>query len=371
MRQMSIDQSAETLLQLLNISINGRVRAVGDKVDWQDVMKLAQKQGVRGLAYEALELLKSGDVGCGSFPDRMTLMQWYAQTAFLEKNIAIYVALVKDVEALWREHGIQTIVFKGLAHSRYYPKPAHREFGDFDCYLIDGQGQCAYRQGNRIAREKGWAVDDGWYKHSHIAYKQLTIENHQFFTSARRGGTDMALHRFMVEAIGDGSQLEKLEGTEIYVLPIEAEGLFMLYHSLTHFLVEGINLRHFVDWACWIKVNQERIRWSDFYADCRRFRLDGFVDVLNTIAVKYLGVELHDQTIFADSAYAERTLESALYDDSSIYNRDKGRWYERFHVIGNAVKYSWKYRDVAHYSMMGYVWRFVYGFLRRGEEDRD
>ena len=369
MRQISIDKSAETLLQLLNISINGRVRAVGDKVDWQNVMKLAQKQGVRGLAYEALELLKSGDVGCGSFPDRMTLMQWYAQTAFLEKNIAIYVALAKDVDALWREHGIQTIVFKGLAHSRYYPKPAHREFGDFDCYLIDGQGQCAYRQGNRIAREKGWAVDDGWYKHSHIAYKQLTIENHQFFTSARRGGTDMALHRFMVEAIGDGSQLEKLEGTEIYVLPIEAEGLFMLYHSLTHFLVEGINLRHFVDWACWIKVNQERIRWSDFYADCRRFRLDGFVDVLNTIAVKYLGVELHDQTIFADSAYAERTLESALYDDSSIYNRDKGRWYERFHVIGNAVKYSWKYRDVAHYSMMGYVWRFVYGFLRRGEED--
>lgn len=369
MRQMSIDQSAETLLQLLNISINGRVRAVGDKVDWQNVMKLAQKQGVRGLAYEALELLKSGDVGCGSFPDRMTLMQWYAQTAFLEKNIAIYVALAKDVEALWREHGIQTIVFKGLAHSRYYPKPAHREFGDFDCYLIDGQGQCAYRQGNRIAREKGWAVGDGWYKHSHIAYKQLTIENHQFFTSARRGGTDMALHRFMVEAIGDGSQLEKLEGTEIYVLPIEAEGLFMLYHSLTHFLVEGINLRHFVDWACWIKVNQDRIRWSDFYADCKRFRLDGFVDVLNTIAVKYLGVELHDQTIFADSAYAERTLESALYDDSSIYNRDKGRWYERFHVIGNAFKYSWKYRDVAHYSMMGYVWRFVYGFLRRGEED--
>lgn len=369
MKQMSIDQSAETLLQLLNISINGRVRAVGDKVDWQDVMKLAQKQGVRGLAYEALELLKSGDVGCGSFPDRMTLMKWYAQTAFLEKNIAIYVALVKDVDALWREHGIQTIVFKGLAHSRYYPKPAHREFGDFDCYLIDGQGQCAYRQGNRIAREEGWAVDDGWYKHSHIAYKQLTIENHQFFTSARRGGTDMALHRFMVEAIGDGSQLEKLEGTEIYVLPVEAEGLFMLYHSLTHFLVEGINLRHFVDWACWIKVNQDRIRWSDFYADCKRFRLDGFVDVLNTIAVKYLGVELHDQTIFADSAYAERTLESALYDDSSIYNRDKGRWYERFHVIGNAFKYSWKYRDVAHYSMMGYVWRFVYGFLRRGEED--
>ena len=234
---------------------------------------------------------------------------------------------------------------------------------------MDAHGNCAYRQGNDIARENGLAVDDSWYKHSHIAYKKLTIENHQFFTAARRGGIDKALHKYMVETIGDGSQLERLDGTDIYVLPLMTEGLFMLYHSLTHFLVEGINLRHFVDWACWIKANQDNIRWSDFYADCKRFRLDGFVDVLNTIAVKYLGVELHDQTIFVDSAYAERTIESALYDDSSIYNRDKGRWYERFHVIGNAFKYSWKYRDVAHYSMMGYVWQFVYGFLKRGEED--
>ena len=64
---------------------------------------------------------------------------------------------------------------------------------------------------------------------------------------------------------------------------------------------------------------------------------------------------------------AERTVESALYDDTSIYNRGKGQWYQRLHVIGNAFRYSWKYRDVAHYSMIGYVWQFVYGFLRRND----
>ena len=210
-------------------------------------------------------------------------------------------------------------------------------------------------------------VDDSWYKHSHISYKKLTIENHQFFTSARRGGTDKALHQYIVEAIGDGLDLERLRDTDIYVLPLKAEGLFLLYHSLTHFLVEGINLRHFVDWACWIKANQDKIAWKEFYTLCKRFRLDGFVDVMNTIAVKLLGVELHDKSIFVESKYAKRTIESALYDDSSIYNRSKGRWYERWRVISNAFRYSWKFRDVAHYSMIGYVWQFVYGFLRRKE----
>lgn len=361
------DNAAIILLQLLSIAINRKCFILDDNVDWRNVLILAQKQGVRGLAFEALELLKQENAECGSFPDRTTLMQWYAQTAFVEKKIAQHVALAKDVVELWKQHGIKTVVFKGLAHSRYYPRAEHREFGDFDCYLIDADGNCAYRQGNEVARKKGLMVDDGWYKHSHIAYKKLTIENHQYFTSARRGGTDLALHKYIVEAIGNGSKLKKLDGTEVYVLPVEAEGLFMLYHSLTHFLVEGINLRHFVDWACWIKTNQDKVEWKEFYSLCKRFRLDGFVDVLNTIAVKYLGVELNDKRIFADSEFAERTIDSALFDDSSIYNRGKGQWYQRLHVIGNAFRYSWKYRDVAHYSMIGYVWQFVYGFLRRKE----
>ena len=361
------DNAAIILLQLLSIAINRKCFILDDNVDWRNVLILAQKQGVRGLAYEALEMLKQEDADCTCFPDRTTLMQWYAQTAFVEKMFAQHVALAKDVVELWKQHGIKTVVFKGLAHSCYYPKPEHREFGDFDCYLIDAYGECAYRQGNEVARKKGMMVDDSWYKHSHIAYKKLTIENHRYFTSARRCGTDLALHKYMVEAVGDGSQLDRLDGTDIYVLPMEAEGLFMLYHSLTHFLVEGIKLRHFVDWACWIKANQDKVEWSEFYLLCKRFRLDGFVDVLNSIAVKYLGVVLHDKTIFTDSEFAERTIISALYDDSSIYNRSKGQWYERLHVIGNAFKYSWKYKYVAHYSMIGYVWQFVYGFLRRKE----
>lgn len=359
------DNAAIILLQLLSIAINRKCFILDDNVDWRNVLILAQKQGVRGVVYEALELLKQEDKTCTCFPDRTTLMQWYAQTVFVEKKIAQHVDWAKDVVRLWKQHGIKTIVFKGLAHSRYYPRAEHREFGDFDCYLIDAYGNCAYRQGNEIARKKGLTVDDGWYKHSHIAYKKLTIENHQFFTSVRRGGTDKTLHQYMVEAIGNGSQLERLDGTDIYVLPLEAEGLFMLYHSLTHFLVEGINLRHFVDWACWIKTNQDKVEWTEFYSLCKRFRLDGFADVLNTIATKYLGVELNDKRIFADSKFAIRTIMSALYDDTSIYSRSKGRWYERLHVISNAFRYSWKYKDVAHYSMIGYVWQFVYGFLRR------
>ena len=362
-----MNTSAEALLQLSDIVINGRGQTIPDNADWQDVLALAKKQGIRALVYDAFDNLKKSGTDIKGFPENEQIIKFYTQTVLTENSHTRYFELAKHVSEMWKRHGIKTIVFKGLAHSRYYPKPTHRELGDFDCYLIGGKGNCAYEQGNDVARKNGLKVDDGWYKHSYIIYKALTIENHRFFTSARRGGTDMALHKFIIDAIGDGSRLGRLDGTDIYTLPIEAEGLFMLYHSLTHFLVEGIRLRHIVDWACWMKANQDKLQWKEFYEFCKRFRLDGFTDVLNTIAVEYLGLELHDKTIFADSRYAARTIESVLNDDTSIYNRGKGRWYERLHVIGNAFKHSWKFRHVAHYSTIGYVWRFVYGFLLRKE----
>lgn len=166
-----MNSSAKNILLLLNIAINKHVQVFVNEVDWEQILKTAQKQGVRGLTFEALEVLKQNNSQCSSFPDRMTLMQWYAQTSFVEKMFAQHVAMAKDVVELWKNHGIKTIVFKGLAHSRYYPKPEHREFGDFDCFLIDSHGKCAYKQGNDIARKASLVVDDGWYKHSHIAYK--------------------------------------------------------------------------------------------------------------------------------------------------------------------------------------------------------
>ena len=359
--------SQTTLLALLRIAITGKAEAMPVETDWSEVLTHAALQGVRGLVLEALETIKGQGGVC--LPSKMMLLQLYAQTLSVEKHFDQHKALAQGAAEMWRSKGIRTIVFKGLAHSRYYTQPKHREFGDFDCYLIDAEGRCAYAQGNEAARQEGLTVDDGWYKHSHIAYMTLTIENHQFFTAARRGGTDKALNKYIVDAIGDGSSLEPLGETGLYVLPLMAEGLFMLYHSLMHFLVEGINMRHFTDWAYWMKANQDKIEWGEFYGLCKRFRLAGFVDVMNTISAKFLGVELHDESIYADSPYAERTIESALYDNASIYSRSKGRWYERVSVVRNAFKYSWKYREVALYSMIGYVWAYVYGFLRRGEEE--
>lgn len=79
--------NSSILLKLICIALNGRNNS-SSNLNWKVVLQISQKQGVRGLAYEALELLKKENADCTCFPDRTTLMQWYAQTLYVEKKIA-------------------------------------------------------------------------------------------------------------------------------------------------------------------------------------------------------------------------------------------------------------------------------------------
>ncbi|MGN1220025.1 MAG: nucleotidyltransferase family protein [Candidatus Cryptobacteroides sp.] len=335
---------------------------------WREVFKLSQRQGVCAVALEGVEHLPAD---CR--PPKDVLLEWIGQSFAIETHYNKHLCLAKELAGKWAVGGIRTMVFKGLAHSRYYPVPSHREFGDFDCYLFcadfdpDRKENDAFEIGNRLARVFGAEVDDGWYKHSKICYKELTVENHQYFTATRSSSKAKELNAYMVATLGDGAQLEKSGNSEILLPPIEAEGLFMLYHSQMHFLVEGITLRHFVDWACWIKSNQNKIVWNDFYIRCKQFGLEHFAAVSNAIAEDYFGIALNEG-ITKDGTYSEKVILSALYDDSAIYNRSKGRWYERFHLISNAFKYSWKFREVTHYNLWEYLWSYVRGFIFRDEE---
>ncbi len=48
-----------------------------------------------------------------------------------------------------------------------------------------GGHEWAYEEGNRLAEILGAKVDIHDYKHSHISYKGLIVENHRLLTTAR------------------------------------------------------------------------------------------------------------------------------------------------------------------------------------------
>lgn len=95
-----MNTSAEALLQLSDIVINGRGQTIPDNADWQDVLALAKKQGIRGLVYDAFDNLKKSGADIKGFPESEQILKIYTQTVLTENLHTRYFELAKHVSEM-------------------------------------------------------------------------------------------------------------------------------------------------------------------------------------------------------------------------------------------------------------------------------
>lgn len=121
-------------------------------------------------------------------PDMVLLMKWLSAATALEQSMRRMQMTAEEFAEEMEKRDIPVVVLKGLAFAQYYPNPLHRECGDQDCYMLGKK-----EEGDRIVVEMGGIMEEAGYKHSHLSYKGMTIENHRFFTdfdNTQTGKTD-------------------------------------------------------------------------------------------------------------------------------------------------------------------------------------
>ncbi|MBR6655377.1 MAG: nucleotidyltransferase family protein [Alistipes sp.] len=363
---MQIDTNNSTLFYLLRVAIGTERVEVPKKVEgvvWQSVYALARKQGVLAVAFDGLSQLFEADKEFAqSFPLSLKL-QWINAVFNIESRYDYSRNVCADIVEKWVEQGVKTLCLKGLAFSTYYPVPNHRECGDFDCYLYDD-----YKKGNDIARALGAKVDDGWYKHSEICYRKVMIENHQFIVAIRNGKMYRLLHNLLDE-IARTEPRTPLFDTKIEMPSAMFNALFLNHHSLIHFLSEGIHLRHILDWALFLKAEQENLDWERFYALCEKYEMRAFVDCSTALAVEIFGIEIKSPMVVAHSPYTERVLSSVLNDNNSVFSQNVGAWTKRKMLIKNLFASRWKYESFSNQGILSKFITLVWGYLTHPEED--
>lgn len=326
----------------------------GGKIEeWEHIYKTAARQGVLAVVYEAVSRLPDTQR-----PPRKLNLQWALSVDAIENRYKLQYERARQLSELWGDAGIKTAVLKGMSVSRYYPVPEHRECGDFDCYLFG-----AYARGNEVAEAAGASVDTRWYKHAQILFNGLAVENHKFFVTVRGYKEKKAFERRLENYIEKADENEMVPGTNIIIPPVMFTALFLTYHSLAHFLTEGIRMRHLCDWACFLEREQQRVDWAEFYSVCEEYHFRRFADAVTAIAVKYLGAKIENPEITTESPYAEVILASVFDDDALIYSTGKGKWWGRFKLLSNISRYRWKYREIYQKSYFGEMMRLVAGFV--------
>ncbi len=336
---------------------------------WKAVMGQAEKQGLAAIVFDGVQRLYDTygkEIGAAK-NQYAEWMQWvftctgmmsqYEQRSLAQRKV---IAELADILA---KEGISMMVFKGQANASLYPNPIHRPTGDIDCYLF-GQAE----QGDAILKKQGGMVDNSWYRHSKILFKGETIENHRVMGHTRGSKKKKEMEKglwFMV----NGSRLKVIEGCGKALMPsAQFNACFLTYHGLHHFLSEGLRMKQIVDWAMFLKEEQNKVDWPAFNDFCERYQLNHFAVVMNYIATTYLGVNLNCEGIITDGTHAERILQSTLYDDDYLFNSGKSNWQVRWQLVKNMlVRDRWKYRDIAQQSAWRHLWEQAKGFLLKEE----
>ena len=331
---------------------------------WTDLRELSERQGVSAIVVDGLNYLSSKYDQLSISPKlnqkqwKMFLLEWMGSMLMMEQTNNMQAAVLNDMAKKWTLAGCRVMVMKGQANGTFYPHPNHRATGDIDCYLFEN-----YAKGNEIARKNGAKVDESWYKHSVISYKNETFENHHYFVHTRDGKGGKLLEKELEEALKVGD-IEFAKLSEYVVCPpVQWTAMFLTYHACAHFISEGLTFKQLLDWAMFLNQHQNDVDWGKYYEFCGRHHLSRFADVSTSIAKTYLGIKITNSVIRSESPYTERVLHSALYDDDFVFGSGKGNWYNRFHLIRNLWAYRWKYRDIYQMSPLRQLWYYVSGFI--------
>lgn len=309
--------------------------------EWRDLHKLSRNQGVLALVFDTLKDISS------RIPAPIRL-QWAYGAIQIEERSEKQWYLAKEISEEFRKHNIQPVVLKGFAFSKYYLTPKHRECGDFDCYLMG-----AFEQGNKIAEKLGAHVRFDDYKHSHINYKGLMVENHKFCTAIRGPKVNKQFEIYLQQLLRakDGG-LTPLNDSSIYAPSPTFNALFLIRHTMVHFLYEGIKIRHILDWACFIKSEKDNIDWDTVWYWCKVLHLGNFVNLLNAAVNKYIGIDL-DGDVGQNNSNVERFMRSILYDDTAVYNNKYSSiWHQRYAIVKNMITSRWKFSEVYEKSLV-------------------
>ena len=292
MKVLKLERPEEMLLALLRAVLHQREVEVTyfqqiTDVEWVQCYRLAVRQGVSALAWEGIERLP-----LEYSPPLDVKLSW----ALLEKKqlnkYRNHCLAINELTQLYAQHGIATVVLKGVGLSRLYPVPDHREGEDIDIYTYSADkirmtDEEANQLANELMEKQGGYIDYSYAKvHTSFCYRGIIFENHRRFlnvdTFTEIAELDMWLKKNLF------SQSVKLLESNCHInVPSDVfDKVFVSLHAAKHY-GNGLLLRHLCDWAV---LNQQE--GLELPKDLNNKYLSKTISVLSQLTNRYLGTSI-------------------------------------------------------------------------------
>lgn len=327
------------LFHLLDVGLNqakvdvARVNTINQE-DWERLFSLSMHHEMGALVSDSL--MKNDSI---HIPIDIRLkfvgLQEIAEQAYLHHQ-----RVLSDLLALFSDHGIPTMIIKGFSLAQYYPVPSHRKCGDIDIYQFGHQPQ----SDELVSKMLGIGIHQYIVSHhSNYCYKGVGIENHyQFITTYYKGNTvelESMLEDEAVNAIKANISMSNV----FFPSPI-LNAVFLICHMAGHFRGERVTLRQLLDWMMFLKNEYGNVDWKFVYEVYKKNNLLGFVNAINGILMRHLGMSKEFVFQYEEDRHIEQRI---LYDMLNVTVLDgcrKGLFSGVRHEWSQYIVSGWKFR---------------------------
>lgn len=343
----------ESFLTLVRLGLGFPAATIGGDIDWQSLQDIASKHGLAGVALDGIELLPKQQR-----PEKMDLLQWIGEVIHNESIQAMQWDVACKMADFFDQNYIRTYVLKGPVIAECYPKPSRRVSTDVDCFLLPKEGSFdAWKLGNDFMRHQGCEVGEDFYKHSEFYLEDVKVENHRFMTPCRGNKWMMKMEAELQNMLRADKGEDVFEASNLRRPPVMASALFIIEHSYSHFMSEGLSWKYVADWALFEKKHKNEIDWNVFLRFLDEFGLLKFYDSFSRIC-RFLAGEVQEAQL---SRRDKRMLNDIWADFRMV--QDDHNFRGKLTLVWKTICSAWKYHHFAVMSMPHALWIYIKGYF--------
>lgn len=311
-----MDNNHKTMFALLRVALWGAEFDLSllpaSDAAWEQLFLTSKAQGVSAILFDGImEIMRRTDDKLLGM-SRKFKMRWLSAVDSIERRYARQQSVAAKIASLCAEQGIEAVTFKGLSLSRYYPVPSHRQCGDIDIYALDGRGE----QLDDALVAAGGVMLHKQPKHSELSLGGVMVEGHRYFVHRYFSPRAKWLNSVLEQSVVGGQPMFECGG--LYGSTPQFDTLFVLYHAANHFMLEGISLRHAMDWCYVVKNTQGNI------GKVADIGLERFSALLCRIGRDCLGFDFEESLCRCDDAIYKRVLDDIAGSDVGKVNDKVG-----------------------------------------------
>ena len=231
--------------------------------EWKAMFDMAKKQAVVGIAFLALNKLAE----IGQKPPLSLLYEWIGLSEQIKARNKLVNSRCIEVTKLFANAGFRSCILKGQGNALMYPEPLLRTSGDIDIWI-----ECRRDEIKKFIISKTTDVFECYHHIDFPIFDNVDIEVHYTPCTCISIKGNKRFQDYCKKQIS--TQIHNVvdlpDGIGHISIPTrDFNVVFHMAHIMYHFFIEGIGLRHFIDYYYVLRSDElkEKEQYKHFFND--------------------------------------------------------------------------------------------------------